>query len=135
NARPLPPSGWLSSRLPRASLATPPSGERHAIDSDRATAPASQSAAPRWNARWAAPQSWLLAHRPWIVAAWLAGVALLTARLILGLIGAERARRCGLSIAAVAIQQRAAHLAKQLGLRRAVRVAESALVEAPTLVC
>lgn len=87
-----------------------------------------------WTDRWQLAAGWVNQHYHWIVTGWLAGVCLLSLRLVAGLIGAERARRRGVTPAADAIGQLAERLAHRLGIRHAVRVMESTLAEVPTLV-
>jgi beta-lactamase regulating signal transducer with metallopeptidase domain len=92
------------------------------------------AADPTWSAPVAQVRNWLQYHRHWLVAAWLAGVCLLSLRLAMGLAGAHRARCHGISEAALPVQQAVARLAQQLGIPSAVCVAQSALAEVPTLV-
>jgi beta-lactamase regulating signal transducer with metallopeptidase domain len=78
--------------------------------------------------------AWLRRYRPWIAMAWLLGVSLLAFRLAVGLCVAEQIRRRGLTPAADPVQEVVLRLAGQLGIRRTVRVFESSLAAAPTLI-
>jgi len=78
--------------------------------------------------------AWLRRYRPWIAMTWLLGVSLLALRLAVGLCVAEQIRRRGLALTAESVQEVVLRLAGQLGIRRPVRVFESSLAAAPTLV-
>src|SRR5262249_58972043 len=82
-----------------------------------AIAPEPAPTAPDWKP---------LAQR-WLVSLWLAGVCLLSLRLLLGAAGLWRLRR-GLEPLPAALAERAAQLADRLGLRRLPRIAVSARV-------
>ena len=71
---------------------------------------------------------------PSIVAIWLAGVVLLSARLLVSWIRAQRLIHHGASPASNDWQVVAAHLSDALGLRRAVTLLESAAVEVPSVI-
>ncbi|HBO42332.1 MAG TPA: hypothetical protein DD670_00005, partial [Planctomycetaceae bacterium] len=83
--------------------------------------------APRWLAT---IREWL----PWLVAGWLLGVAGFSARLACGFVGTRRLRREATSPVSATVEDVLGRLAGRLGVRRAVRLVESALVEVPTLV-
>jgi bla regulator protein blaR1 len=70
---------------------------------------------------------------PSIVALWLAGVVLLSSRLILSWLRARRLVTRGTSEASAQWQSAAARISDALGLRRAVRLLESAAVEVPSV--
>jgi beta-lactamase regulating signal transducer with metallopeptidase domain len=70
---------------------------------------------------------------PWLVLAWLAGVAACSLRLGLGWLRLRQLKSAG-SDAAVQWQDVAAGLAQRLGVSRPVRFLESLLVEVPTVV-
>jgi beta-lactamase regulating signal transducer with metallopeptidase domain len=70
---------------------------------------------------------------PWLVLAWLAGVAACSLRLGLGWLRLRQLKSAG-SDAAVHWQDVAAGLAQRLGVSRPVRFLESLLVEVPTVV-
>jgi beta-lactamase regulating signal transducer with metallopeptidase domain len=70
---------------------------------------------------------------PSIVALWLAGVVLLSSRLLLSFLHARRLARRGTSEAGVQWQRAAKRISDALGLRRAVRLLESAAVEVPSV--
>lgn len=71
---------------------------------------------------------------PIVVGLWLAGVALLSARLFVSWTRARRWVRHGASAADVRWQRLAAKLSEVLGLRRAVTILESAAVEVPFVI-
>jgi beta-lactamase regulating signal transducer with metallopeptidase domain len=87
-----------------------------------------------WKDRLSQSQDWLQRHRLWVVFGWLLGVCLLSVRLATGFIGAERARRLGVSQIARPVQEIVVRLALRLGIRQPVHVLESAVAELPTLV-
>lgn len=70
---------------------------------------------------------------PSIVAIWLAGVVLLSSRLLLSWVRARRLTTKGAQEASAEWQHVAARLSEALGLRRAVRLLESAAVEVPSV--
>lgn len=70
---------------------------------------------------------------PSIVALWLAGVALLSARLLVSWLRARRLVTHGTREASVQWQRAATRLSEALGLSRAVRLLESAAVEVPSV--
>ena len=71
---------------------------------------------------------------PWLVAAWLAGVLLLSARFLGGLIVAERLKRNEASLFLQQWQEKLSTLARELRVSRPVRLCESMLVEVPTVI-
>ncbi len=71
---------------------------------------------------------------PWILAGWLAGVCALSLRLFGGCVAAHRLTRRRVSRADSAWEERFDLLAWRLGLRRAIRLLESAAVRVPTVV-
>jgi beta-lactamase regulating signal transducer with metallopeptidase domain len=71
---------------------------------------------------------------PWVVAMWLAGVALCSARLAFGLTSVGRLRRHGTSPAPSPVEQAAAGLAEAMGIGRAVRILRSSNIEVPTVI-
>lgn len=83
--------------------------------------------------RWIEFSGRLQNYLHWIVAAWLAGVCVLSLRLLVGLIGVERARRVGVIAVAEQIQRAVDRLAASLGITRRVVALESSAVEIPTL--
>jgi TonB family protein len=68
---------------------------------------------------------------PW---AWLAGVVFCAGRLGLGLLAARRMRRWGTRAVEADAARMFARVAERIGVRRVVRLLESVLVEAPTVV-
>jgi len=105
---------------------------RSTAESRPASIPVPTSAT--WSDRFVVAGRWVQNQRQWIVAAWLAGVCVLMLRLAVGLIGAERASRRGITAAAESVREVASRIADQFGIRRTVRVVESVLAEVPTLV-
>jgi beta-lactamase regulating signal transducer with metallopeptidase domain len=71
---------------------------------------------------------------PWIVAGWLAGVCLLSLRFLAGTVATRRLAHRGTQQADPAWQDRLSFLARRLGIRRMIRLLESAVVEVPTVV-
>ena len=76
----------------------------------------------------------LAAAAPWIVAGWLAGVCLLSLRFLGGTLAGRRLARRGTRRADPEWQDRLSFLARRLGIRRVIRLLESAVVEVPTVV-
>jgi beta-lactamase regulating signal transducer with metallopeptidase domain len=74
------------------------------------------------------------ASAPWVPAAWLAGVVVFLARLNLGLIVARRMRSAVTEPAQGGLCAMLATLSARLGVRRAVRLMQSAMVEVPTVI-
>ncbi|MDP9194787.1 MAG: M48 family metalloprotease [Acidobacteriota bacterium] len=70
---------------------------------------------------------------PSVVALWLAGVLFLTSRLLLSFVRVRALARDGVREASEEWQRVAANLSEALGLRRAVRLLESAAVEVPSV--
>jgi beta-lactamase regulating signal transducer with metallopeptidase domain/peptidoglycan/xylan/chitin deacetylase (PgdA/CDA1 family) len=70
----------------------------------------------------------------WLVALWVAGAFVQAVRLFGGWRVAQRLRRQGIRPVAPAWEESLARLRRQLGVRRAVQMFESALVEVPTVV-
>ncbi|MFP5263480.1 MAG: M56 family metallopeptidase [Blastocatellia bacterium] len=71
---------------------------------------------------------------PWLVAAWIAGVLLLSMRFLGGLIVAERLKHRQASPLLEQWQQKLSALAARLRVSRPVRLCESVLVEVPTVI-
>jgi beta-lactamase regulating signal transducer with metallopeptidase domain len=71
---------------------------------------------------------------PWITAAWLTGVLLLSLRPLWGWFHVRRLMRRGLSPLSDALRHAAQRVKRRLRVNRAVRFAQSALVEVPTVV-
>ncbi len=71
---------------------------------------------------------------PWVVLGWLIGVLVLSAWHVRGWIQVQRLRRVGVRPVGREITDVLARLCKRLGIGRAVRVVESALVRVPTVV-
>ena len=71
---------------------------------------------------------------PWVLAAWLAGVCLLSLRLARGWVVARRVAERGCEPAAPRWQATLARLRRELGVSRPVRLAASVLAEVPSVV-
>ena len=71
---------------------------------------------------------------PWLILAWMLGVAFLTARVFGGLFYTFRLTRFASNLLETGWQERLASLSKQLGLKRPVRLLQSALVQVPTTI-
>ena len=83
--------------------------------------------------------SWLTDERvaslmPWLVSLWLGGVLLLSARVFGGWLLAQRLKRSMTRNAEELWQETVARLSRHLGIRRTVRLCESALAEVPTVI-
>ncbi len=91
---------------------------------------AESAAGPLAGIRRSALRPWL----PWATAAWLVGVLLLSLRPFWGWLHVRRLQRCGLSPLSESLGQVAERVICRLGVRTAVRLAQSALVEVPTVV-
>ena len=83
-----------------------------------------------------APRLWsqITPHLPLLTTAWTVGVAVLTLRLVLRWLAAQRLRRTGTSPVSTEIRSMADALAMTLGVRRRVYVLESALAPVPMLI-
>jgi TonB family protein len=71
---------------------------------------------------------------PWLPVVWLAGVMVFLARLNAGLLEARRMRSAGTEAAAPELLRAFEAVKVRLGVARAVRLAQSALVQVPTVV-
>lgn len=71
---------------------------------------------------------------PWLVSVWLAGVGLLSIWRVGGLIAAWRLARIGTQPISANVEKLVVRLAGKLGVRRAVRVAQSLLVDTPMVI-
>lgn len=91
------------------------------------------TAAATWRDRAAGAMATARQSLPSIVAIWLAGVVLLSSRLLLTWLRARRLVTHATSDASVAWQEAAARISDALGLRRAVRLLVSAAVEVPSV--
>ncbi|MEI8384264.1 MAG: M56 family metallopeptidase, partial [Planctomycetota bacterium] len=76
----------------------------------------------------------LLPALPWLVCAWLAGVMVLSLRLVVGWRIVQRMRRLAVTPAAEGLQVRLKILAGQLGITRTVKLVESVLIEVPAVI-
>ncbi|HXT16311.1 MAG TPA: M56 family metallopeptidase [Gemmatimonadaceae bacterium] len=71
---------------------------------------------------------------PWLVAAWLLGIALLSLRTCVGVMHVWRLGHRGISAVAGELREVAGELAQRLGIRAAVRIVQSARVDVPMVV-
>jgi beta-lactamase regulating signal transducer with metallopeptidase domain len=71
---------------------------------------------------------------PWLVTAWLAGVCLLSCRLLAGWWQVRRLASNACSSAGQMWEQKLVELARRLGVNRSIRLVQSALVEVPTVI-
>ena len=71
---------------------------------------------------------------PWLTAIWLLGVVVFSLRPIWGWLHVRRLQRQGLSPLADPIRQMCVELMQKMGVHRAVQMAQSVLVEVPTVV-
>jgi beta-lactamase regulating signal transducer with metallopeptidase domain/ankyrin repeat protein len=71
---------------------------------------------------------------PYVVGLWVAGVLILTSRLVLGWIWTQRLRRAGSSIRELECLERFRSLLKRMQVTVPVRLLQSAQVEVPTLI-
>ncbi|TXT39063.1 MAG: hypothetical protein FD138_183, partial [Planctomycetota bacterium] len=83
---------------------------------------------------WELAESWLRPHLALLVSGWLAGVCLLSVRPLIGWHSARRLQRVGLSDVSDSLHEMVRQLATRLGLRRAVKVFQSSLVQIPCVV-
>lgn len=71
---------------------------------------------------------------PWVAVVWATGVVCLSVRLFLGWLQLDRLRRGGAPVADARLQMLAAAMARRLGVRQAVSLLQSTVVEAPALI-
>jgi prepilin-type processing-associated H-X9-DG protein len=76
----------------------------------------------------------LEAALPWCVMSWIVGVAALSLWYLGGWCQLQRLRRIGTRTVPAALTETTAQLARCLGIQRAVRIVESALVQVPTVI-
>ncbi len=95
-----------------------------------AAAPAASPAEP-WAERWA---DRLEDDLPWLVAAWAAGVLVLTVRLLGGWLLLQRVRRSGVAEGCDVARAALDRLAGSMAVRRSVQVARTALAHTPIVV-
>ncbi|HVF50013.1 MAG TPA: M56 family metallopeptidase [Pyrinomonadaceae bacterium] len=80
------------------------------------------------------PNRWFSLLMPWLVSIWLAGVLLLSLRVLGGWALTQRLARRALDAPTRAMQETLERLAAQLRVSRPVRLCESVLVEVPTVI-
>ena len=71
---------------------------------------------------------------PWVLSFWFAGVILLLSRLNLGLIAARRMKSAANQLAPAELQFMLHQLRRRLGVERTIKLANSALVQVPTVI-
>lgn len=71
---------------------------------------------------------------PWVVMSWLGGVVIFSLWNAVGWLAVQRLRTSSTSLAASALQETAARLARKLGLQRAVSLAASNLIGSPLVI-
>jgi len=112
------------------------------------TTEARETAAPQATASWTAmpeaarpavDEGMALRQRlakalPWLVSIWLAGVLVLSLRVLGGWVMAQRMKNWKTTPATVKWQQSVEHLARRLKVSRTVRLCESVVAEVPTVV-
>ncbi len=117
------------SRMPREFTFAEP--EAIAVDPPAAAPILAEDEAPTFMATLSSSlQHWT----PWITAAWLIGVLLLSFRPLWGWLHVRRLKHHGLVPLSDPLQEICGNLATRLGVRRAVEFAQSAFVEVPTVV-
>jgi GWxTD domain-containing protein len=70
---------------------------------------------------------------PWLLSLWFMGVMILVGRLNLGLVAAERLRSAATQPAVEELQEALRELSLRLGVKRSLKLMNSALVEVPTV--
>lgn len=80
------------------------------------------------------PARWFALLMPWLVSIWLAGVLVLSLRVLGGWALTQRLARRALDAPTRAMQETLERLAAQLRVSRPVRLCESVLVEVPTVI-
>jgi len=71
---------------------------------------------------------------PWIVAVWIAGVSILSLRILGGILRVRNLTRNLVGPVTAAIQENAAILARRMGVTRAVSILQSTLAEVPSVI-
>ncbi len=71
---------------------------------------------------------------PWCVIGWIAGVAALSLWYLGGWCQLQKLRRIGTKTVSDVVTEKAAVISRQLGIKKAVHIAESALVQVPTVI-
>ena len=108
-----------------------PVSNTHSEEADVELLPSNRvEIAPAATDLWASLRPWM----PWATAIWLVGVMVLSFRPIWGWLHVRRLQRDGLSPLNDSLRQMSGRLMRQLGIHQAVRFAQSALVEVPTVV-
>ncbi|OKL40911.1 M56 family metallopeptidase [Pontibacter flavimaris] len=122
--------GTLAFYLNRAAFAAAPMQSMN----NAAGAPAISINAPFWANPLGAAQVYFEQHLPLLVTLWLLGLALMAVRLIGGLAYTQRLRHYRNAALGAQWQQKLVQLQRRLGVRQAVRLAESALVQVPMVI-
>ncbi len=102
-------------------------------------APSPMTRSERRQARPVSPaaRAWPIDVEPWLpllVAGWIAGVLMLTARLATGWVCVQRMKTRGTSPAGAALESAALRLVRRLRISRRVRLLETAHVDVPTVI-
>ena len=94
-----------------------------------------QAAAGAASLPWSARAALLIDHvMPWLLLIWTLGVAFCLARLVAGLMTAQRMKFAGLSEVSAELQRMFEGICARLGVGRVVRIAHSAVVDAPAVI-
>ena len=83
---------------------------------------------------WERLTGWLEAALPYCVVGWFVGVAVLSVWYLGGWCQLQKLRRIGIKAVADSVEANASLLSQRLGIRRAVQIVESALVQVPTVI-
>ncbi|HTM24356.1 MAG TPA: M56 family metallopeptidase [Vicinamibacterales bacterium] len=112
-----------------AEAARPRAGSPSAISS-----PPGSSASPQFAASAASLKDFLTRLLPEAILAWLAGVTVLTLRLMTGWLWVQRLRTHGVSRAEPSWERMLVRLSRRLHIRRTIALLESAHVDVPTVI-
>ena len=96
--------------------------------------PGAPSTVSRMNDAGVTVQRWLHGALPWLVSVWLAGVVLLSLRLLGGWAWARRLTRVGMRAPSQALQATLERLRAAMRVSREVRLLESVLIQVPAVV-
>ena len=132
------PTSTIGTELPEIGTAasTPNVAASATLTSTAGTAPARGadiSPAPLRD-RFVFVSGWVDGALPWLVAAWMLGLLLSSARLIGGFTRSRRITRRSTSVASRALEIRLARICDQLGVTRFVRTLESTAIDVPLVI-
>lgn len=135
----LPPPSPIEFSVPQEGVATPVSVAQGDVGLDVVPAPPAPVVSQSVLMRESLPLNVWWSQRledalPWCVLGWLAGASVLALRLCLGWFTAWRLRRLGVPVAESCWQMRLEQLAQKLGIKGAIRLLTSALVDSPLTV-